>query len=263
MEMARAAIETALGVVAAEPFVTGQTRLRLKNIVWVRPIAVNGPPVQVQIGIHPEENGELAFEIYGDHETDQEPVVYSQGSGVLGPVAEIPDLDLKSLQVECSQNCFTGEQIYAAFKKLGIEYGPGYQGVGAVYVGRGQILAKLSLPASVSMTHEQYMLHPSIMEAALQAAIRFTLSAKTINSVTDGMPFSPDELQELEIFEKCSSEMWALIRNDINSKAMNSSNAPEGLPKLTIDLCDGQGKICVRMKGYTTRSFNEAHFSGT
>ena len=73
LEMARAAVEQATGTLQEE-----KTVIRLKNIVWARSIAVGDQPVQVHIGLFPEESGQIAYEIYVD-ETDQ-PVVHSQGS---------------------------------------------------------------------------------------------------------------------------------------------------------------------------------------
>ncbi|MBD5023631.1 hypothetical protein GUF51_02630, partial [Xanthomonas citri pv. citri] len=53
---------------------------------------------------------------------------------------------------------------------IGADYGPGYKSVEAVYKGDGQLLAKLSLPESVAHTLGDYVLHPSVMDGALQAA---------------------------------------------------------------------------------------------
>ena len=68
LEMARAAVEAATGsvtpvIVAAESWTEGQTRIQLKNIVWDRPLVVNDKPVQVNIGLFPEANGEITYEI--------------------------------------------------------------------------------------------------------------------------------------------------------------------------------------------------------
>lgn len=56
-------------------------------------------------------------------------------------------------------------------------------------------------------------------------------------------PTVPFAMQELEIFEKCLSIMWALVRfSDVGL-----------VGALDIDLCDEFGKVCIRIKGLATR----------
>jgi len=224
LEMARAAVDQAAGTLKE-----GRTGVRLRNVVWARPIIVGDQPLKVHIGLYPEKNGEIAFEIYsGREENDAEPVVHSQGIAVLNPVAEAPVLDLPAIQARCSQSILSPGQCCEAFRAMGLYYGPGHRGVEQVYAGSGQVLAKLALPSSVSDTQDQFVLHPSLMDSALQGLLPFAL-------------------HELEILGKCASAMWALVRYS------DKSIAGDKVEKLDIDLCDDQGTICVRMKGFSTR----------
>src|SRR5947208_1247008 len=76
LEMARAAVAQAAG--------TPEVGLHLKNVVWARPAVVGEEAVQVHIGLFPNEDGRIAYEIYSESEKgDGEPVVHSQGSAVL------------------------------------------------------------------------------------------------------------------------------------------------------------------------------------
>ncbi|AJQ25405.1 type I polyketide synthase [Pelosinus fermentans] len=243
LEMARAAVEQAAGVLAED-----KIGIRLKNVVWVRPVAALGQPVQVHIGLYPEENGEIAYEIYSDSETvDREPIIHSQGSVVLRSVTETPRVDLKSLQAECGQSTFTSSQCYEAFRTMGLAYGSSHQGIEVVYTGQEQVLAKLRLPASVSNTHNQFTLHPSLMDAALQATIGFMLVTGVTGSEASLKPVLPFALQELEILSNCPSVMWALLRYSAGSRAGDK------VQKFDIDLCDEQGNVCVRIKGFSLR----------
>ena len=127
-------------------------------------------PVRVQIGLHPEENGEISYEISSAAATDKPAIVYNQGTAILTRVAEIASLDLNAWQAECCESSLSAPDIYYALKAAGIDYGPSYQGIEKLYVGRERVLAKLTLPASVSATKDQFVLHPSIMDSALQAS---------------------------------------------------------------------------------------------
>ena len=245
LEMARAAVQHAAGALTEET-----TRIKLKNIVWARPIAVGDHPVQVHIGLYPEDTGEIAFEIYSDPEDGTGPIAHSQGVALLITAEEAPTLDLSTLQSECSQTTLPPDQCYEAFHSMGIDYGPAHRGLEQIHVGQGQVLARLSLPSSVTNTRDQFVLHPSLLDAALQAAIGLTLNnAQTLpsNSSTSHKPALPFAVQELEIFSNCTPAMWALVRYSAGSQA------GDRVQKLDIDLCDDRGTVCVRMKGFTSR----------
>jgi polyketide synthase PksN len=223
LEMARAAMEQASGTLEEG------VGIHLKNIVWNQPVIVGEQAVQVHIGLYPEDNGEIAYEIYSD-DIDVEGIVYSQGRAILSEIREASILDIKELQEQCNQKSFSPSQCYEAFSSVGINYGPGHQGIEKVYVGSGQVLAKLSLPASVIETQDQFVLHPGMMDSALQA----TIGLMNLDDLKLTLPVA---LQELEVVGKCTSVMWALIRYSEHSK------------KMDIDLCDDQGKTCMKMRG--------------
>ncbi|MEW9702993.1 polyketide synthase dehydratase domain-containing protein, partial [Paenibacillus sp. SI8] len=230
LEMARAAVAEATRA-------KDGAAIRLKNVVWTQPIVVGEQPLRVHIGLYPQDDGEIDYEIYREDEADPaESVVYSQGRALLSPVKEKPVLHLKSVQEECNQSSLTSEELYAAFRAMGIEYGPGHQGIQKVYVGEDQALAELSLPMSVRDTQDQYVLHPSILDSALQASIGLRMGSEDRKAA---LPFA---LREIEIIGRCTPKMWAWIRTSRNSQA------GDRVRKIDIDLCDEQGNVCIRMK---------------
>ncbi|HBV96367.1 MAG TPA: polyketide synthase, partial [Desulfotomaculum sp.] len=212
LEMAREAVEQAVGDMKE-----GKTGVQLKNVVWARPIAVGEHPVRVHIGLYPEDSGEIAYEIYSrPEEPGGEPVIYSQGSAVLNYPGEVPTLDLKGLREQCSPKSLSSSRCYQAFRAMGLEYGPGHQGIEEVLVGSGQVLAKLSLPSSISETQGQFVLHPSMLDSALQSSIGLFINAGDAAQPGGSAPIKPSlpfALQELEVFGHCTSAMWALIRH--------------------------------------------------
>ena len=118
LEMARAAVEAAAGTLAEG------TGIRLKNVVWIRPVKVDEQPVQIQIGLFPEANGEIDYEIFseGAHKRDHgEPVVHSQGKAVCKLITEIPFIELAAMQAQCTQRTIAGTEMYDAFKAMGLE----------------------------------------------------------------------------------------------------------------------------------------------
>ncbi|MCX8131980.1 MAG: SDR family NAD(P)-dependent oxidoreductase [Clostridia bacterium] len=243
LEMARAAVEQAAG-----SLMEGNIGLRLKNVVWTHPITVKEQPVQVHTGLIPEDTGEIAFEIYSEPGVaGSERMVHSTGKVVLRADEEDPVRDLESVQAQCTGKILSGSQLYEAFKEAGIAYGYGYQGIQEEYIGQGQALAKLSLPSSVFDTQNQFILHPSLMDSALQASIGLMVGSgegKAMN-LNIALLFA---IQELEILSSCTPTMWALIRLSEGGRSDGKTQ------KFDIDICDEQGKICVRMRGVSSRT---------
>ena len=64
-----------------------------------------------------------------------------------------------------------GKHYYEFCQSAGFFFGPGHQGIEMVYAGAGQALGKLSLPNKVLDTKKQFVLHPSLMDSALQSPI--------------------------------------------------------------------------------------------
>ncbi|WP_246059698.1 SDR family NAD(P)-dependent oxidoreductase [Paenibacillus lautus] len=243
LEIARMAVMESLGSRAEH-----HTGIRLKNVVWIRPISVGEEYAAVNIRLLPAEHGGIVYEIYSQvqESTNSEPVVHSKGSAELLSAGTKDVLNIEDLKKQCGEQCLSSSQFYEVFHEMGMEYGPAHRGIEKAYVGAGQVLAQLSLPSSVSNTLKEYVLHPSLMDSALQATIAYSMNSGGMPpiSVNPVMPFA---LQELDIRGECTPNMWAWIRN-------NDKDAKTGLtPKLDIDICDDQGNICVRIKGFSTR----------
>jgi polyketide synthase PksN len=258
LEMARAAVET-----ATKAFKEGQTKIVLQNIVWARPMVVGEQPVQVHIGLFPENNGEIAYEIYTepDEAHTAEVITHSQGSAILALIDKVPTVDLTIWQSRCTRNKLSSHEVYATFRSLGFDYGAGHQGIETLYVGNGRVLAKLSLPSSVLGSHNQFVLHPSIMDAALQATIGLMGDLSDPAGSGGGVsvkPLLPFALDQLKVYGHCASTMWALIQtseaaHEPTHQAGNKSLSPH-LQKLDIDLCDETGTVLIQMKGFTART---------
>ncbi|MBZ9609901.1 SDR family NAD(P)-dependent oxidoreductase [Clostridium estertheticum] len=245
LEMVRVAVEKSASILKK-----GQKRIKLKNITWTTPIILGNHELEVYIGLYPGANEEIDYKIYSRQgDFDEKVIVHSQGNVVLESISDIPALDIKTLRTKCTQSVLEPNQCYKAFEKIGINYGPGFKAIDAIYNGDNEVLAKLSMPASVIDTKNQFGLHPSMMDAAIHALIGlmvpdgFTLS-NDLASLKLALPFA---LQELEIYKNCTTSMWSFICYNKDNKISNT------IKKLDIYLCDNEGNVCVRMKGFSTR----------
>ncbi|MCP5005051.1 MAG: KR domain-containing protein, partial [Planctomycetes bacterium] len=250
LEMARAAVEKASG--EREDGMT----IHLKHVVWSQPIVVDGSAQKVHIGLFAEDDSQIQYEVYTQSDNEEDVIVHSQGIAEFKKKEETIPLDIQNLQSHMNQGTLNGENCYQAFKKMGIDYGEGHRGIREIYQGDNQVLATLNLPSSVQGTKDEYVLHPSLMDAALQSSIGLMLNIDDLRDCSNAQPGKdkfplkpslPFALELLEIFAHCTKEMYAWVRYSGGSAKSNK------IQKLDIDLCDEQGTVCVKMRGFTSR----------
>ena len=227
LEMARAAVET-----ASELDKKWKGWIRLMNVVWVKQVVIDKGPMKLNIRLIPGEEGAITYEVYSKGENDVN-VVHNQGTAEIIEAEEETIINIKDLQSRKWDKALSPEEFYAAFSKSGIEYGPGCRGIDKIYSGEGGALAKIKIPASVQGNWGEYILHPGIMDSALQAVLGL------LDHNRGGGEMQPSALEGLEIIGCCVSSMWAVVRQREEGKGN----------KFDVDLCDEAGKICVRLKG--------------
>jgi len=147
---------------------------------------------------------------------------------------------------QCAPSSISAEACYAAFDRMGLNYGPGHRGLGELFVGSGLALARIALPDALKASQDSYVLHPSVLDAALQAVIAFQADgAGGLDEAALMLPFALGSLQVLAPFQ---SHMWAVIRRSAGHAA------GDALQKFDIDLCNDDGLVCVRMGGFCARA---------
>jgi acyl transferase domain-containing protein/UDP:flavonoid glycosyltransferase YjiC (YdhE family)/thioesterase domain-containing protein/acyl carrier protein len=254
LEMARAAFMKAEDLAEENAFV-----IIFKNVIWPRPLIVEEKAVPVHISLIPDEQDNIHFEVYSKIEnTDNESAIHSQGTITLQSwSSEPPTLPLENLIRECNQYYLSSDQCYSAIKSIGLDLGGGLRSIEAIYQGMDKILTRLVFPNELLHTQSDFVIHPAIIDGALQAQIGLFLNTDREEAQKLVLPFS---IEALQIYRKLPSQVWALIRH---SKDIQPG---EGLRKLDIDICDDQGVVCIQFKGLTfikaENSLNLIHTSG-
>lgn len=298
LEMARAAVEQSLPPRPSSPAddPSAVPVFRFRQVVWVRPLCVMNEPVQVHVALRGDPCGLVRFEIQAassrtgtpginpfSHPKEPrsaktpQPVgnsrspaeehmtqwVHVQGSAQLDFTVPPPTIHLAAMQAPCSHQ-YSAEECYAAFAKLGIDYGPGLRGIERLYAGPHYVLVRLRLPDSIRATASSYHLHPSLIDAAFQASIGFGLRQAEVegagNMQDNGelrrtaalKPCLPYAIEAVEVFQPCVPSMWAVIRRPEDAA---QSAAVE---TFDLDLCDDQGCVRVRIGGFAARVLSGA-----
>jgi len=241
LEMARAGIEQSSQIQSDDAV------LVMRNVVWLRPVLVSGGE-RVHLGLTADEDGRIGYEVYGEPAAEGgEGIVYSRGTVLLRSWTEPPRLDLPALESRCGGGSLGPAECYAIYSNLGIDYGPAHRGIEKIHVGTGEVLAKLRLSTAGSSGDEKYVLHPGMMDSALQASIGIFAGEGDKQDLSSLKPSLPFALDELEVFGRSTPVMWAYIR------ASAGSRSGRKVRKLDIDVCDEGGNVCARLKGLSSR----------
>jgi amino acid adenylation domain-containing protein len=236
-----------MALAAAHEWRPSDGRLSLRDVVWARPVVASGSGVHVQLTLQPARDGAMHYEVLGD--ASDHGNVYGRGTVFASSEPDASDTDgsrheLGAIRAQCVMAHFDAAQCYAVFEQKGLHYGPAFRGLTDVYVGDGLVMAKIDLPSPVASSLTQYVLHPSLLDAALQASLGLQMTASGPDEIALALPFA---LKTLDVLSPCTSHMWAIVRYSAGSAA------GDAVQKLDIDLCDETGTVCVRLKHFSLR----------
>lgn len=199
--------------------------LRLQGTLWSRPLAV------------PESGLELTLE--------RTTVDGSAGIRIIAggqeamrtsarPAGQPPrDVDPGQLRQDCA-DAVSPQEVYGAFERLGLSYGPRYRALSGLWRGPGQVLAELGLPTAA---RREMPLVPELLDAAFQSALALFLS----NSGESALPFA---LTSFALFQPMPDRLLAHLRLRTASPTQ---------VEIDITLFDGQGRVIAIAEGFTAR----------
>lgn len=250
LEMARAAVRDAI------PEWSGATAIHLDDVVWIKPIAVDTPrDVFVALDLVDDQKdpgARVAFEIYTVAilaDGSAEELVHCRGMARAGHAAEaVSPLDLAMLRTRMGHGVLVSDAVYGAYARMGMRFGPAHRAVAEVLRGQHEALARLTLPAAQVDAHGDYVLHPSLLDGALQSAIGLLDMAAGLPD----RPSLPFALASVRIDAPCPREAWVWLR-------LSPDSVPgDKVSRLDIDLCDDDGRICVSLRGFASRALTGA-----
>ena len=283
LEMAREAVKQASGW---DP--ERSQRIRLKNVVWARPIAVGNDPQEVHIGLFPEENGEIAYEIYtanpedwksenrsskSEKKSTDQPSKYdiNEGRSNIVPEQNSPRVYPDGRRVH-SQGIATFSSsdrippvdltaLQSACTQSRLSSEKCYETYQAMSIDYGPAHQSLEdIYVGVNEVLAKLTLPSSVVEtkdlftlhpSLLDSALQASIGIGPGKEMQIGvLPFS---LEHLEILGRCTRSMWGWVRYSAPSTELRTrdSTLSDGTQKFDIDLCDEDGMVCVRMKAFS------------
>ncbi|WKD49181.1 beta-ketoacyl synthase N-terminal-like domain-containing protein [Microbulbifer spongiae] len=238
LEMALNAAKHALGELADEQL------LQLNQSTWIRSLVVTSS-TEIITEITPvadSPSGNLQLEVHIKSTTDVGLQLLFQSNVVVIPVYTPADQNVAELTAKNTGNEISGTMAYQLLQEMGLQYGTSHQGIVRLSGDQKQILAELALPSVVTDTINDYLLHPSIMDSALQSSFALIYGIDTPN--TPSLPFSIDSLI---VHRSTEQQMLALITRE-------GPQDNSGMVTMNIDLLDVEGRVCVECRGFVTRN---------
>ena len=237
LEMIRAAVDLAL------PGRGEGLQIEIRNVAWAHPIVVDGGQ-QVSVAMSSAGESSVDFEVRSAQDGTRDETVHCQGQVEIVNATRPNPLDLDALKTDMTRGVIAPQQIYRAFKAMGIDYGPSFCCIAALYRGHDQVLAELVLPDALDASLRDYVLHPGLLDSALQAAIGLVAQQGSLPKQAS-VPFA---LDSIVLVAPCVPCMFAWVRY------APGDQIGAGISKIDIDLCDQHGSVCARLRGLVSRT---------
>ena len=215
---------------------------RLRNIIWASPVVVKGDePHEIHLSLAPY-GEEVSYEIYST-DVDGERAVHAQGKLHFGDEPEaVEAISLEGLLARAS-NSMSREACYELYRKNGFDFGPGFRPIQELHFNETEAFSRLALPEEIADTAADFLLHPSLMDGALQSVIGLTAAAVEEAET----PFVPFGLEEVEIIAPPKPECYVHVTSVAGGKGAQ-------IRKFNITIMDTAGNPLVRLKDYSLRS---------
>ena len=231
LEMARAAGELAI---------EHHQVIGLRQVAWLRPIVVDRDTT-IRLSLHRDEAGDIQFKVLSSH-SSAESVVHAQGKliGVESDrvTPELQQLDILEIEKRCPYKQ-SKEEIYKRFKEQGIEYGPTFQTIEWVISNEKEALARIQLPSKLEQESKSFLLHPSILDGALQSAVGLLNQDDQLR-----LPFAVEEVDILHPLD--------------NKKIHYAYAQAAGHDRFHVAVLDENGLVCVTLKDVVVRATHQA-----
>jgi len=134
------------------------------------------------------------------------------------------------------------ESCYAELAEMGFEYGPQFRGIGEVYLGDLESLARLEPPPGVAVGDPEWVFHPVMLDAAFQALIAIELTEPAVERREVRLPVG---IRRVAFSSPASSPMWAHARIVARTDQETTGD---------IAIYDAEGRLAVSIEGFRARS---------
>ncbi len=229
LEMARAAATMAL-----EEKVTS-----LKGVLWASPMVAEDGSVFANTVLFQGEQ-DIEFEICSCK--SEQRVIHSQGKIKMGDKNILkPEFSIDDIAKRCRE-IHSGDDYYSRFTRNDLLFGESFHSIKEICIGENEAISELALPEHLKEEAGRFVLHPSIMNGAVETLVSLMGSSKE-------KVFMPLALEELNIWE----EPGQICRAYVRCTGQNSQQA-YGMRRFDLYLLDKSGQVMVGFKNFSVKA---------
>lgn len=237
LEMARAAINDAVSSFISHPFVV------LHDVSWNEPVLVDAAKtLSIRLFSVDNQSGEeiIEFEIFSESDGESSALVYCSGRARVSSkqATSVPELVPEPITAPGGTS-LVKDEIYQVFRKMGLHYGDSHQSLKKLSGSKNICIAELRLPDNITHSLGDFVLNPSLMDGAIQAALGLMLD----NGVATNSPYLPFTLEDLRVYSDFSESMWAKVELSNRHKQAN------GILIIDITMLNSHMEVCTLLKG--------------
>ena len=228
------------GTIAGEGSVT-----RIEDIVWSQPLRLADAGQAVKPFLRPDGNG-AAFSIVSFDE-DNERVAHAEGQVFFGNRAHSRAEDAVSIQalMDRAGKAVQGADCYRMLEGFGFGYGPCFQTIQELHVGTDFALSRLSLADELKDDFEQYLLHPCLIDGALQTVVGLAIGNEP------HAPHVPFALSAVEIIKPLTQTCYAHVEEVRQPRHSE-------VKQFNIRLLSERGEVLVKLSRFCVRALRHA-----
>jgi acyl transferase domain-containing protein len=229
--------------------IAGEQRVRkIKDVVWVQPLIFLTGPQGLRTSL--KRLGDGVEYTISSADDENKTIVHSEGrldfsddwTKPAQPRADTEDrIPIQALKAQCGRPR-QAAALYRKFSDYGLQYGPSFQTLQEIYINGAFALSKLKMPDHLKGDFDQFILHPSMIDGALQ----------TIAALAGGadltMPQLPFALDEVEIVRPLSLTCYAYAEY-ADSQMRNHT----GARKFNIRILNESGNVLVALRNLYVR----------
>lgn len=229
LDMSLAALREVFG---AEPFALESLQLQ-----QALPLSASDTNLQLVLSIEPR-GASLKFFTKADASDTWSPLATASARR-LEAQAELGALEPSAIAAELEVSDVA--EHHRAARAHGIDYGPAFRGIRALWLGEDRALAQVSLPASVPLDGGQ-VAHTALLDACWQALAAVLFRAGSRDGRADA--YLPVAVASVHQRRALGAQIWAYAR----LRAASRNDRP-GRICGDLQLCDGTGEVLMVIEG--------------
>ncbi|MBD1912333.1 MULTISPECIES: type I polyketide synthase [unclassified Leptolyngbya] len=228
--------------------------ITLKNVTISQPLRLSDAPQTLQTLLNRQAQG-ATFQILSG--TGDEWTLHCSGELALEPgqaePIDLPALQrrLMDMQVSPSSRGPRSEEVvqhYQTCQKLGLNYGPSFQGIQQFASHDGEVLGWVKGPINSSVPPEdlrnqshrgEYHIHPALLDACFQMVL-------AVLPESERATYLPVGIDQLQYFHPIPEAVWSYIQ-------LQPLREDKAFVTATVYLLDERGQVLIKVDGLTAQ----------